>query len=118
MSRINDLRRIFRLAFGRAGAYKDIDEELAFHLDSRVEELLRGGSSPEEARALALQEFGGFGRYREELRKLGRQRVARDRRADLFGTFRQDLSYAARQLRRSRGFTLASAVWERRMEWR
>jgi putative ABC transport system permease protein len=110
MSRIKGLRRVFRLAFGRAGAYKEIDEELTFHLDSRVEELVQGGLGPEEARALALQEFGGFRRYREELRKLGRRRVARERRADFFGAFRQDLSYAARQLRRSRGFTLASVL--------
>jgi putative ABC transport system permease protein len=110
MSRIQGLKRVFRLAFGRSGAYKDIDEELQFHLDSRVEELVRGGTVPEEARARALREFGGFRRYRNELRKLGRRRAARERRADFFGALRQDLSYAARQLRRSRGFTLAAVL--------
>jgi hypothetical protein len=36
----------------------DVDDELSFHLDMRIRELMERGESPERARELALRRFG------------------------------------------------------------
>jgi hypothetical protein len=48
---------------------REIDEELQFHLDSRVEDLVRAGASPEAA-------------DREAQRRLGHPLLLRDRSRD------------------------------------
>ena len=51
------MRRVFRVPFtARAG--RDVDDELAFHLDMRVRRLVDAGWSPEAAREEALRQFG------------------------------------------------------------
>jgi len=57
MSKIPGLKRVFRLALGRAGVEKDVDEEIRFHLQAKEEELIREGMSPKEAAAKARAEF-------------------------------------------------------------
>jgi hypothetical protein len=49
---IDGLRRAFRRA-GRSSAATDVNDELAFHITRRVEELIALGMSPTEARAEA-----------------------------------------------------------------
>ncbi len=110
MSKIPGLRRVFRLAMGRSGVDKDVEEEISFHLEARKEELIREGMAPQEAEALARTEFGDVGKYRAQMRTLGRRRSSRDRRADLTDAFRKDLSFAFRQLWRNKGFTLAATL--------
>ena len=56
------LRRIwhrFLAAFRRAPLDTDLDAEIASHLDAAIEENLRRGMPPEEARRQALVRFGG-----------------------------------------------------------
>jgi hypothetical protein len=36
----------------------DVDAEVRFHLDARIEDLIASGRAPEQARAQALEEFG------------------------------------------------------------
>ncbi|MGD2122298.1 MAG: ABC transporter permease [Gemmatimonadota bacterium] len=110
MSRIPGLRRVFRLTVGRSGVEKDVEEEIRFHLEARKEELVREGMAPREAAARAEAEFGDVAKYRKQMRSLGRRRSSRIRRADLRDAFRQDLSFAFRQLWRNKGFTSAASV--------
>ncbi len=110
MTRIPGLRRVFRLAVGRRGVKKDIDEEIRFHLDVRTEELIGEGYSPQEAEDVARREFGDVAKYRAQLESLGSRKVSRARRADLKEGIRQDLSFAFRQLWRNKGFSLAAAL--------
>ncbi len=110
MSKIQGLRRVFRLAVGKSGVDKDVEEEIRFHLEARTEELIREGMSPQEAADLAKAEFGDVGKYRDQMRTLGRRRSSRNRRAEFLDTLRQDLSFAFRQLWRNKGFTLAAAL--------
>ena len=52
------LKRLFHLdRFGKT-LEKSLDEEVNFHLDTRVEQLVAAGRSPEEARTEALKQFG------------------------------------------------------------
>ncbi|MFG1691736.1 ABC transporter permease, partial [Gemmatimonadota bacterium] len=110
MIRLPEFRRVFRVAIGRRGVDKDIDEEIAFHLDTRTEELIEEGVDPRQARDRAEQEFGEPRRYRAELRAGGRRKARRVRRVEVFDSLRQDLVYAVRQLWKNKGFTSAAVV--------
>jgi predicted permease len=82
----------------------DVDDELAFHLEMRVEELMRRGVSQEEARERTAREFGDVGRVRGELREIGRKRQRREKRGHRWGSLGQDARFALRTVRRSPGF--------------
>lgn len=97
------MARIFNLLpWRRRRMEHDLDRELRYHLDRRVEELIRSGSSGAEARRLASLEFGGISRVQEEVRDTWTSRWL----ADLV----RDVRYAARTLRRSPTFTTAAIL--------
>jgi len=89
---------------------RDIDAELRFHLDARVEELMAQGISRSDARTQAIAEFGDVNDVRADLQTIDR-RVARKRsRADLLDSLRQDIAYAARSLRRTPAVSLTIII--------
>lgn len=82
---------------------RDLDRELRYHLDRRVEDLIANGLSESEARREASVEFGGVPQVREEVRDTWIWRW--------LDTLARDVRYAVRSLTRSWGFALgASAV--------
>jgi putative ABC transport system permease protein len=76
-----------------------VDEELRFHLERAVEMRVAAGMTPEEARRLALIEFGGLERAREQCYE--------QRPGWWLGTVAQDVRYALRGFRRNWVFTVA-----------
>jgi predicted permease len=85
---------------------RDIDAELRFHFEARIDELVGQGLSHDDARAQAAAEFGDVNAVRADLRAID-YRVARRRsRADLLDGIRQDVAYAVRSLRRARAVSL------------
>jgi hypothetical protein len=90
-------------AFFRRGALDaDLDEEMASHLEMAVEENVRRGMTPEEARRLAMVRFGGVQQAREK------QREARGLAfLDVLG---QDVRYTLRTLGRDAGFTAVAVL--------
>ncbi|HEY2824420.1 MAG TPA: ABC transporter permease, partial [Gemmatimonadales bacterium] len=88
----------------------DADDEIAFHLESRVAELVRLGQTPEAARRSAEAEFGDVPGARHELEQMDRHLRRRERAAWWAETVIQHLRYAARSLRRSPAFTLTAVV--------
>ena len=80
----------------------DLDAEIAAHLELAVEENLRQGMKPEEARRQALVRFGGVPQAME------RQRAARG--LPWLDVLLQDLRYTFRTLRRDRGFTFVAVL--------
>lgn len=89
---------------------KDIDAELQFHFQSRVEELMQGGLSPEAARARAATEFGDVSEVRRDLEAIDARISRRHRLRDRLDGWRQDLLYAMRSLRRTPGVTVTIIV--------
>ena len=84
----------------------DVDAEVRFHLEARVDDLVARGAAPADARAQALAEFGDVDSFRSRLGAIDRRIVDRARRADWWESVGQDLRHAGRGLRHAPGFAL------------
>lgn len=93
-------RRLFRLALRRPDLQaSEIDDEIAFHLQERIDALVERGWSIDAATAESRRRFGDPTASRPTLVAAARQR---DERLDIFEMFdaiRTDLRVAARRLR-------------------
>ena len=78
----------------------DIDEELAFHIEMRVQEELDAGESEDRARDKAMRRFGDVTRPRAECITINHRRGRRMARAEYLHELSQDVSFALRSLRR------------------
>src|SRR5581483_7979579 len=99
------MRRVFRIPFGRGHIARDVDDELAFHLEMRVQRLVAAGWAPEAARSEALRQFGNVQSVRDSCVVLDEQRERIMHRANIMNEFQQDIVYALRTLRRNLGLT-------------
>ena len=106
--RIPGLRRLVRLP--NRAIEREIDEEIAFHIESRVRELVNDGESESEARRLANLEFGDVSASRRELAAVDRHRIRRERITHAAETIFQDFRHAVRSLRRTPVFTMTAMI--------
>src|SRR5262245_8750173 len=95
------LARLFSL-FNRGRREHEFAEELESHLAMHIEDNLRAGMSPEEARRQALIKFGGVTLTQELHRE--------QRGLPMLETFWQDLRFGARMLWKQPGFTFIAIV--------
>ncbi len=94
-------RRLTHL--GRASTFdRELDEEIALHIEMRADELQQDGLTRAEAVARARREFGPSLRVKEETRAAWQFRWLEETLSDL--------SYAARALRRNPGFAAAGIL--------
>jgi hypothetical protein len=86
------MRRLFGFPWrSRREIDADVDAELAFHLETRTEELVAGGLTEEDARSQAEREFGDVDDARRYIRMQDRATEAARRRRDHIGELRQDV---------------------------
>jgi predicted permease len=91
-----------RSFFRKAPMDRDLDAEMASHLAFAVEENLRRGLSPQEARRQALVRFGGVEQSKEQHREA--------RGLPALDVLLHDLRYTLRTLRRDRGFASVAVL--------
>ena len=76
---------------------RELDDEVCFHLEMQIEDNLKAGMNPVEARYAAQRAFGGIESMKEE--------YCERRAFALVETMAQDVRYAVRTLRKSSGYT-------------
>src|SRR5277367_5844584 len=102
---MDSLRRAshrLRSFFRKEPLDRDLNAEMASHLDFAIEENLQTGMSREEARRQALIRFGGVEQAKEQHRET--------RGLPTLDIFLQDLRYTLRTLRRDRAFTIVAVL--------
>ncbi len=87
------LRSLFR----RRHVEQELNEELQFHLEQKIEEGIANGLSPKEARNAAMRAMDGLEQRKEEMRDM--------RGIHWLTDFVVDAHYAIRSLRRTSGLT-------------
>jgi predicted permease len=92
------LRSLFR----RPQVERDLDDELAYHLERKAEEYVAQGMTPNEARQAALRSIGGLTQRKEECRDVWGVNAIEN-------TVR-DVRYSLRVLAKSPAFTLVAVA--------
>jgi putative ABC transport system permease protein len=104
------MKRSLRSWLWRIPIDREVDEELALHVEMRTRELVERGMDPKTARELAVSRLGDIASLKRTMTDLGRKRD-RDMRVTLWlDELRDDLKFAFRQLKKSPAFTLVATV--------
>lgn len=110
MRNFQGIRRFFRIDRGAADVERDVDDELRFHFERTVQELISAGDAPDVARRKAEARFGDLRATRSRLTDMDRQRMQSEQRAEWRESLWQDVRYAARSLARAPAFTIAAVL--------
>lgn len=110
MNRAPWWRRGYRRVFRLSDAYREIEEELEFHIAMKAAELEETGMDAGEARAEARRSFGELPRIRRACRALHREMARRRSRGELLDSIRKDLGYGLRSLARTPGLSLVAVL--------
>src|SRR5690242_3486177 len=98
MTRIPGLKRFFRAGDARRLDLESIDDELRFHIESRIDELVATGKSRADAERIATSEFGDVGRYRADCASIDSHYARERHMREFLESVVSDLRHAARSL--------------------
>ncbi len=98
------------LRFWRPDTKADVDDELQFHLQEQIDDLVARGMDPLKARIEAVRRFGDITQVRDTMRHLAQEKETRMRRSEMLGVLKQDAIYACRVMRANPGFAIAIAL--------
>ncbi|HYC53176.1 MAG TPA: ABC transporter permease [Gemmatimonadaceae bacterium] len=105
------IRRVFRLPSSPRRMNAEVDEELRFHLEGRIEELMASeGLNRSAAEAEARRRFGDFGQYRREAREIDQATHDQRERMHARESLARESRRAVRTLLRSPGFSFITVV--------
>src|SRR5215216_5284766 len=102
MKWFNVLRDRIRALRQRETVINDIDREMRSHVELQVEENIRAGMPPDQARAHAMQSFGNVNRAVDAAYDV--------KGGGLLETLTQDIRYGARMLAKHKAFTSVAVL--------
>jgi predicted permease len=85
---------------------RDVDTEIQFHLQMRIEDLMRQGQSREDAERTALREYGDTAAARAELASIDQRAARQGAWREWLTSLGQDLRFGLRGLRARPGFSI------------
>ena len=104
------MRRSLRSWLWRVPIAQEVEEEIAFHLEMRMRELIAQGMDPATARETVLARAGDLARLKQSCIELGRKRDREMRLTQWLEEFRDDVTFAIRQLKAVPAFTAVAAL--------
>ncbi|MGB2717458.1 MAG: ABC transporter permease [Vicinamibacterales bacterium] len=104
------MKRSLRSWLWRVPVVREVDEEIDFHLEMRTRELVERGMDPNTAREVAMRRLGDLSHLKRTCVDLGIRRDRTMRRMQWVQEFRQDVSFALRQLKSAPAFTSVAVL--------
>lgn len=110
MHRPAGVRRLLRLPFSTERLARELDDEVAFHVELRVARLIADGMSHDDARNEAIRRFGDIDDLTTYCTSLETSHMRRMRSREWFESVTHDVNFAWRQVRKSPGFSGIAAL--------
>ncbi len=110
MNDSSNWKRLFRLDESSRHLDRSIEDELTFHIEERIEQLVAEGMIREKAEAEARREFGGIETTRNQLGKIGNGRLRRRAGGERVRGFLSTIRMAIRSYLQRPGFALTVII--------
>jgi putative ABC transport system permease protein len=98
------------LNFWRRDPRRDVDDEIRFHIEMRVRDLVARGMTSDEARQVAERDFGDARAVRAETLHIDQRMLRRADRSEWRATIARDARVGLRSLRKSPAFTVTAVL--------
>jgi putative ABC transport system permease protein len=89
---------------------REVDEEIAFHIEMKVRELMAEGMDATTARETVLARLGDLGQLKRTCMELGRKRDRDMRLTQSLDDLRDDVKFALRQMKAAPGFSVIAVI--------
>ena len=98
------------LTFWRGDVRRDVDDELRFHFDERIADLVATGLTSAEAHRQALDEFGDVDSVRAHLHDIDQRILDSRGRTEWRSVMKDEIRHALRRLARHPAFTVPAVL--------
>ena len=110
MKRLRSWIRSLLLRRSRPQLPRDVDDELRFHVEGRIDELVDSGWSPHRAREEVLRRFGNLDRIARDCRRIAANEKLPKERGQGMESFLNDIRHTLRQMLRTPAFTAGAMI--------